>query len=218
MESILGGSALSAFKSSKLLQTLKELNFSVCSLSSQYIHFLDCNPDFLAARSELLSSLLRYGEGYASSETTKNNETILMRVVVPRQGTISPWSSKATEIIHNCGFSNISRLERGTLFYIGLTEAPSKSVVKDIDALLHDRMTQMVLDDISKAEILFSRSDPKQMGSIDVKKGKHLLIEANASMGLALADDEIDYLYEQFKNLERNPNDIELMMFAQAAS
>ena len=218
MESILGGSALSVFKSSKLLQTLKGLNFSVCSLSSQYIHFLDCNPDSLAAQSELLSSLLRYGEDYASSQITENNETILTRLVVPRQGTISPWSSKATEIIHNCGFSNISRLERGTLFYIGLTEPPSKSVVKDIDTLLHDRMTQMVLDDISQAEILFSRSDPKQMDSIDVKKGKHLLIEANASMGLALADDEIDYLYEQFKNLERNPNDIELMMFAQANS
>ena len=90
MESILGGSALSAFKSSKLLQTLKELNFSVCSLSSQYIHFLDCNPDFVVAQSELLSLLLRYGEGYASTQTTENNETILTRLVVPRQGTISP--------------------------------------------------------------------------------------------------------------------------------
>ena len=87
MESILGGSALSVFKSSKLLQTLKGLNFSVCSLGSQYIHFLDCNPDSLAAQSELLSSLLRYGEGYASSQTTKNNETILTRLVVPHPNT-----------------------------------------------------------------------------------------------------------------------------------
>ena len=216
MESIYGATALSAFKSSKLLGTLKISHPAVCSLSAQFVHLLDCDSDFLASESKLLNSLLSYGESYVNSAGRK--EKIIKRLVVPREGTVSPWSSKATDILHNCGLSNISRIERGILFYIGLTEDPLKHTVKDIDQYLHDRMTQIVLNEIPEAEMLFLSANPKPVRSIDITKEKNALEKSNRLMGLALAKDEIDYLYDQFKALGRNPNDVELMMFAQANS
>ncbi|MBD21969.1 MAG: phosphoribosylformylglycinamidine synthase [Rhodospirillaceae bacterium] len=218
MESILGGSALSAFKSLKLLQTLKASHPSVNSLNSQFVHLVAFNGNSDGIQSHLLKSLLSYGEEYVSPAIAKNKETVIKRLVVPRAGTISPWSSKATDILHNCGLSDISRVERGILFYIGITEDPSENTIKNIDKYLHDRMTQIVLDKISDAKQLFSSANPKPVGSIDITRNKHALEEANKTMGLALAEDEIDYLFEQFKVLGRNPNDIELMMFAQANS
>ena len=218
MESILGGSALSAFKSLKLLQMLKAAHPSINSLNSRFVHLLDCDADIVAIESQNLRSLLTYGEDYVRSTKANNQEMIIQRFVVPRKGTISPWSSKATDILQNCGLSNISRVERGILFYIGVTEDLAANTIKNIDEYLHDRMTQCVLSEISQAEQLFSSASPKPIRSIDIAQDKHGLEEANKAMGLALAEDEIGYLYEQFTTLGRNPNDVELMMFAQANS
>ena len=218
MEPILGGVALSDFRSLKLLQTLKAVQPSVKSLSSQFVHLVDCDADFEAVEVGLLRSILTYGRDYARPFLANNEETIIQRLVIPRAGTISPWSSKATDILHNCGLSNISRVERGILFYIGITEDPSENTIKNIDKYLHDRMTQIVVSEILEAKQLFSSANPKPIRSVDITQGKHVLEEANATMGLALAEDEIDYLYEQFKALGRNPSDVELMMFAQANS
>ena len=218
MEPILGGVALSDFRSLKLLQTLKAVQPSVKSLSSQFVHLVDCDADFEAVEVGLLRSLLTYGRDYARPLLANNEETIIQRLVIPRAGTISPWSSKATDILHNCGLSNISRVERGILFYIGITEDPSENTIKNIDKYLHDRMTQIVVSEILEAKQLFSSANPKPIRSVDITQGKHVLEDANTTMGLALAEDEIDYLYEQFKALGRNPSDVELMMFAQANS
>ena len=139
------------------------------------------------------------------------------RVVSPRFGTISPWSSKATDIARNCGFTTVKRIERVTVFGIdGLTGNPEN---RQLDALIHDRMVETVVGSVDDLAPLFARSSAQSYGEADVLGGgKVALAAANHSLGLALAEDEIDYLTEAFSGLGRNPRDIELMMFAQANS
>ncbi|MRR52774.1 MAG: phosphoribosylformylglycinamidine synthase, partial [Rhodocyclaceae bacterium] len=135
-------------------------------------------------------------------------------LVTPRLGTISPWSSKATDIARNCGFDGIKRIERGIAFHAG-TGADRQAVV----AKLHDRMTESVLASIDEAEALFRHVAPQPLTTVDVLSGgKAALVAANGELGLALSDDEIDYLVTNFTKLGRNPTDVELMMFAQANS
>jgi phosphoribosylformylglycinamidine synthase len=134
---------------------------------------------------------------------------------VPRPGTISPWSSKATDIIHNSGVDAVKRIERGVAYYIH--GASSKNPA--LGELLHDRMTEAVLFDREATAVLFEATEPAPMRSVDIlSQGKEALIAANQSFGLALADDEIDYLFDAYSNLKRNPTDVELMMFAQVNS
>ncbi len=141
------------------------------------------------------------------------------RIVLPRFGTISPWSSKATDIVHNCGFDGIERIERGTLYAIDGLQSASAAELLQLDQLLHDRMVESVcatLDDVGR---LFESATPESFGSVAVMaEGRPALERANRSLGLALADDEIDYLVEAFQALGRDPTDVELMMFAQANS
>lgn len=138
--------------------------------------------------------------------------------MTPRPGTISPWSSKATDIAHNCDLPQVLRLERGLAFYVKapqLTDAQWSLLA----ALLHDRMMEVVLSDLNQAEQLFAHHQPAPLQSVDVLgEGREALDKANRKLGLALADDEIDYLLAAFEKLGRNPNDIELYMFAQANS
>lgn len=135
-----------------------------------------------------------------------------------RAGTLSPWSSKATDIAHNCGLSAVTRLERGIAYYItttGLTENEHQQ----LSALLHDRMTETVFSELSQAQALFARHEPAPLTVIDLAgQGRAALEKANISLGLALAEDEIDYLADAFTKLGRNPSDAELYMFAQANS
>ena len=116
------------------------------------------------------------------------------RLVVPRPGTISPWSSKATDIIHNCGISTVNRIERGILFSIGIKKELEAKQIKAVDQFLYDKMTQVVLDEIKDAAMLFMSAKPTPMQAISIANGKKTLTSANDSMGLALAQDEIDYL------------------------
>ena len=139
--------------------------------------------------------------------------------MVPRPGTISPWSSKATDIAHNCGLSQVKRVERGIAYYVEAGENLSESQLSTVAAELHDRMVESVLDELHKAEVLFSQQQPAALTSVDILGGgEEALKTANVELGLALADDEIDYLVTSFKELKRNPTDVELMMFAQANS
>lgn len=207
-----GAAALSAFSRAKLLRTLQQLCPAVTDLHATFIHFVDSSGALGSDEAALLDKLLRYGPKQ-SNATAAQGPGVL---VVPRPGTISPWSSKATDIAHNCGLQVIKRLERGTLYRIaGATE-------QDLALLLpalHDRMTQSVLRSTEEATILFADAAPKPLGSIDILKGgRAALVTANRELGLALAEDEIDYLIQAFTELGRNPNDIELMMFAQANS
>ncbi|MBL8473541.1 MAG: phosphoribosylformylglycinamidine synthase [Rhodocyclaceae bacterium] len=148
-----------------------------------------------------------------------------LMLVVPRLGTISPWSSKATDIARNCGFDWVARIERGIAFHVELGRGLLGSPAWDADlraaALphLHDRMTESVLDSFDAAAALFQHVAPRPLREVDLLVGgRAALASANKDWGLALSEDEIDYLVEAFRKLERNPSDVELMMFAQANS
>jgi phosphoribosylformylglycinamidine synthase len=213
-----GASAFSAFRNAKLLATIQSRLPAVSALNARFIHFADCEVALEPVEIEILNALLDYGT-VAQQVPDMSALDACLRVVVPRAGTISPWSSKATDIMHNCGLSSVRRIERGIAFRIESPESLSAEDIAELDSYLHDRMTQMVLPDFDAALSLFKRADPRPLECVDILgRGKQALIEANSAMGLALASDEIDYLYESFNHLNRNPNDIELMMFAQANS
>ena len=207
-----GAPALSAFRHGKLLEQVSQKVPAVTGLYAEFAHFADLKADLDTEQLQVLDRLLKYGPSVPVQEPVGR-----LFLVVPRFGTISPWASKATDIAHNCGLANVDRLERGIAYYVQgeLTDAQAA----DIAAVLHDRMTQRVLDRLEDASALFSHAQPRPMTSVDVLGGGRAALEAaNVSLGLALAEDEIDYLVTSFQGLARNPNDIELMMFAQANS
>ncbi|WP_345843204.1 phosphoribosylformylglycinamidine synthase [Shewanella algae] len=213
MEIIRGAPALSAFRVQKLMQACEAAQLPVKQIYAEYVHLAylseTLNPDDQAQ----LSKILTYGPAIESHEP---QGTLLF--VTPRPGTISPWSSKATDIAQNCGLKQVKRLERGLAYYVE-SDALSSEQLKSLKALLHDRMMEVVLDSFEAADVLFARTEPKPFVSVNILgEGRRALEIANREMGLALADDEIDYLVTNFLRLERNPNDIELMMFAQANS
>ena len=213
-----GVSALSAFKNAKLLALVQSRLPSVRALNAHFIHFADCDGSLTAEELDLLNTLLDYGTSEQRPADTSSLSAQL-RVVVPRPGTISPWSSKASDIVHNCGLDKVRRIERGIAYRVEAAAPLQAGELEILDALLHDRMTQAVLPDFDAAISLFERADPRPMTEVDILgRGETALREANTAMGLALASDEIEYLYESFNHLNRNPNDIELMMFAQANS
>jgi phosphoribosylformylglycinamidine synthase len=209
-----GAPSLSAFRGKKLLSTLQKMVPSVVSVYAEYVHFADISAPLSADAEETLKALLTYGP--REEKTATKGQLVL---VVPRPGTISPWSSKATDIAHNCGLSSVVRVERGTAYYIYADDILSDDQLRALAAELHDRMVETVLDDLQQADILFSHQQPAPLRTVDtLTGGTDALKTANKELGLALADDEIDYLVDSFNTLKRNPTDVELMMFAQANS
>lgn len=214
-----GAPALSSFRRSQLLTRLQAELPAVTGLYAEFVHFADLaadqNVDGLnPEQREVLDSLLRYGP-------TEQVETPVgkLLVVVPRPGTISPWSSKATDIAHNCGLAEVKRLERGVAYYLQSTAPLSDDETGQAAALLHDRMVEAVLTDMAQAQQLFDHSGPQPLTTVAIlAQGRAALEQANRSLGLALAEDEIDYLVQSFTELKRDPTDVELMMFAQANS
>ncbi|WP_312598135.1 phosphoribosylformylglycinamidine synthase [Stutzerimonas nitrititolerans] len=207
-----GAPALSAFRHGKLLAQLIAKVPAVSGLYAEFAHFAEVSGTFGADEEQVLARLLKYGPSVPVQEPAGR-----LFLVVPRFGTISPWSSKASDIAHNCGLDKIQRLERGIAFYVQgeLSEGDAQLIA----AALHDRMTQLVLERFEDAANLFSHAQPKPLTAVDVLGGGRAALEqANIELGLALADDEIDYLVTSFTDLGRNPHDIELMMFAQANS
>ncbi len=204
-----GSPALSAFRKEKLIGATPEIS----ALSSHFVHFVDLHQPLDESEQAVLARLLEYGPRV---EAEAEGGTLVL--VVPRPGTISPWSSKATDICHNAGLGKVRRVERGIAFHVQLAD-DQPATLAAAKAVLHDRMTQSVLDSYAAAEALFGHHQPAPLSSVDVLGGgREALEQANSELGLALADDEIDYLVEQFRQLERNPTDAELMMFAQANS
>ena len=207
-----GAPALSAFRHGKLLEQLTSKVPAVTGLYAEFAHFADVTGVLNAEEEQVLARLLKYGPSVPVQEPSGK-----LFLTIPRFGTISPWSSKASDIARNCGLGKIQRLERGIAYYVSgeLSEADSAAVA----ALLHDRMTQLVLSALEDAAALFSHAEPKPLTAVDVLGGGRAALEqANQDLGLALAEDEIDYLVKSFNDLGRNPHDIELMMFAQANS
>ncbi|GGL93460.1 phosphoribosylformylglycinamidine synthase [Pseudomonas asuensis] len=207
-----GAPALSSFRHGKLLDQLTRKVPGVSGLYAEFAHFAEVVGTLTAEEECVLERLLKYGPSVSVQEPVGR-----LFLVVPRFGTISPWSSKATDIAHNCGLAKLERIERGVAYYVA--GDLSDSDVQAVADALHDRMTQLVLGGLNEAEALFSHAAPKPLTAIDILSGGRAALEkANIELGLALADDEIDYLVESFQGLGRNPHDIELMMFAQANS
>ncbi len=213
-----GSNALSAFRSQRLLSKLQEVEPAITGVSGRYLHFIDAATPPSQDDTGRLQALLTYGDAFEGREDGERF------VVIPRFGTISPWASKATDIARNCGMAQIQRIERGIVYYVqvksGLLGGAKK--LGDVDAvaaLLHDRMTDSVLRNPEEAAGLFRELDAKPLAFVDVLGGgKAALQQANADLGLAMSEDEIDYLVEAFVRAGRNPTDVELMMFAQANS
>ncbi|MEH6358167.1 MAG: phosphoribosylformylglycinamidine synthase [Pseudomonadales bacterium] len=208
-----GAPALSPFRLAKLLEQLQSSVPQVSGVYAEFVHLVDVNGELSASELDVLKQLLTYGPKLAAEQPQGD-----VFVVVPRLGTISPWSSKATDIAHNCGLQNINRVERGVIYYV-TAPALDADTRQTVLSTLHDRMTETVLGSLKDAEQLFQRAEPRPLTAIDMLSGgRDALAEANQRLGLALADDEIDYLLENFTEMGRNPNDVELMMFAQANS
>lgn len=205
---VAGAPAHSSFKKTQLLSRLASIS-SVQSIESQWVYLFDQALNEQQQQSAL--QLLNDGEVFQIRQASNDDVQIL---VTPRVGTISPWSSKATDIFANCN-TPIHRLERGVLFTLkGISE-----VSNEVKLALHDRMTESVFSSIDDAVALFQETAPKPLNSIDILgQGKQALVQANSEFGFALSDEEIDYLTAAFNKLGRNPHDIELMMFAQANS
>ena len=205
---VAGAPAHSSFKKTQLLNRLASMS-SVQSFDSQWVYLFDQALDEQQQQSAL--QLLNDGASFELRQAASDEVQIL---VTPRVGTISPWSSKATDIFANCN-TPVHRLERGVLFTLkGIAD-----VSNEVKQVLHDRMTESVFNHINDAAALFVETEPKPLNSIDILgEGKAALVKANSEFGFALSDEEIDYLTEAFIKLGRNPHDIELMMFAQANS
>ncbi|MCS2170805.1 phosphoribosylformylglycinamidine synthase [Scandinavium sp. TWS1a] len=213
MEILRGSPALSAFRITKLLARFQAANLPVSNIYAEYVHFAELNAPLSEQEHDRLAQLLQYGPSLSSH--TPAGKLLL---VTPRPGTISPWSSKATDIAHNCGLDTIVRLERGVAYYVE-TSTLSDAQWRQVAAELHDRMMETVFGALQDAENLFAHHQPAPVSSVDMLgQGRQALVEANQRLGLALAEDEIDYLFDAFTTLNRNPNDIELYMFAQANS
>lgn len=209
-----GVTALSDFRVEKLLQKAAALGLPKVKLSSEFWYFAGSEKALDAATVEKLQALLA---AQSVEQTPKAREGLHLFLVTPRLGTISPWASKATNIAENCGLAGIERIERGMAVWLegALTDEQKQQWA----ALLHDRMTESVLPDFQTASKLFHHLESETFSTVDVLGGgKEALVKANTETGLALSADEIDYLVENYQALQRNPSDVELMMFAQANS
>ena len=209
-----GGSAFSAFKSQGLLAKLQAVCPDIQSFTAHHIYLLASEQPLTSADQKRMAQLLDVQSSPAATAAAG-----VSCVVSPRMGTVSPWASKATDIARNCGFK-LRRLERLTEFHLqGVKPSLSASVTSALQALLHDRMTESVWPNRQDAQSLLTSLPAQPLAFVDVKQGgRAALVKANTDEGLALADDEIDYLLQAFKQLDRNPSDAELMMFAQANS
>ncbi len=209
-----GVSALSGFRVEKLLQKAAALGLPQADLKSEFWYFVHSTADLDGAAVEKMQALL---EAKRVENVPQVSEGLHLFLITPRIGTISPWSSKSTDIAHNCGLDGVERIERGMAVYVSGSLHGNERA--QWASLLHDRMTESVLSDFQSAEQLFGAHEDQSFDTVDVLGGGRAALEAaDKNMGLALSSDEIDYLVENYRALNRNPSDVELMMFAQANS
>jgi phosphoribosylformylglycinamidine synthase len=210
-----GAPALSGFRIEKLLARIAAVEAAVTGLAARFMHFAALARPLTAEEQRILEQLLTYGPRTPAGSQAPEGERLL---IVPREGTISPWSSKATDIARVCGLAAVERIERGIEYRLASRRPLGPERLAQIAPALLDRMTETALLDAAEAERLFGHSAPRPAKRIALGGGRSALEEANRTMGLALSADEIDYLLASFRQLGRDPTDAELMMFAQANS
>lgn len=209
-----GRNALSPFRLERLLHSIQAIVPQISGITANYRYFCQVQRDLTQEETNRLRQLLDVDE--TEAQPFPDSKLLL---VVPRPGTISPWSSKATDIAHCCGLNGIERLERGISFELRCQVTLLPAQLSRIEACIHDRMTEVVLHSLAEATLLFHHSEPGMLSEIDLTgRGIDALLQANREMGLALSSDEIDYLLDYFTRIQRDPTDVELMMFAQANS
>ncbi len=209
---LLGSPAFSQARLARRLARVQQTNPKILRLSARFIHLVDTSVELGEGERAVLARLLQYGPRSSEDEL---GAQAAVRFVVPRLGTISPWSSKATDIAQLCGLTSVHRIERGIRFAWEGTVSDERALL----ATLHDRMTETVLGTEQELAGLFNKANPKPARTIAVlARGRAALLEENRAMGLALSEDEIDYLEKAFTEMGRDPSDVELMMFAQANS
>jgi phosphoribosylformylglycinamidine synthase len=210
-----GANALSAFRQQRLLASLTAQGIQLESIEAQYLHLVWTDSDLSVKDKGVLESLLTYGQPFVSrTKATDKNSAIS----IPRFATVSPWASKATDIARQCGL-NVLRIERGIQYSWHSKKTLNTEQVQLVLGALHDRMTETVISEINEASALYQTLPDKPFVRIPVlTEGRSALDKANQDLGLALSEDEVLYLVENFIRLERNPSDVELIMFAQANS
>ncbi|MCA3158611.1 MAG: phosphoribosylformylglycinamidine synthase [Burkholderiales bacterium] len=217
MKLLTGSVALSPFRQQRLLERLRELEPAIEQVSARYLHIVDIRGELSADEYTRLERLLTYGAPFQAPTQAQS------LTVIPRLGTLSPWASKATDIARNCGLQKVQRIERGISYFLtaksGLLGGKKNLNLEALKPLIHDRMTENVVDIDFDFQSLFRELPAQAMAHVDVLQGgKDALHQANQAWGLALSDDEIDYLFQAFSQVQRNPSDVELFMFAQANS
>jgi len=210
-----GAPALSDFRVTKLLDRLTALEPAVTRLTSRFVHFVEVSRELQPTERTTLERLLTYGP-YIQSAGDDSSGSLLL--IMPRAGTTSPWSSKATDITHVCGLDAVRRIERGIAYRIHAARQLSRERLSQLASVLFDRMTETVLFDSTQVRELFAHAEPRPLSTTSLSRGRAALVDANQTLGLALSGDEIDYLLQSFQQLGRDPTDVELMMFAQANS
>ncbi len=211
-----GRNALSAFRLRKLAASCTAAVPNVSGIHAEFWHFVEAGRPLSIDEAARLERVLTYGPAQVTGEARGE-----LMLVVPRIGTLSPWSSKASDIARHCGLEAVQRIERGVAYFISTRDGlpVSANDRAALAPLIHDRMTETVLDSLEDAARLFEHFEPKPLATVDIMDGGVAALErANREMGLALSEDEIAYLAAQFSRMARNPTDVELMMFAQANS
>ncbi len=211
--SLRGALALSPFRIEKLLLPLKAAHAEISGIHAEFVHFVQLARALTGDEQRVLEQLLTYG----SPATVRPQGEVIL--VLPRIGTISPWASKATDIARNCGLDAVRRIERGTAFYVDSKQPLSAAARAALLGAIHDPMTETLRFNAADAQELFLAQAPQPLNTVPLMQaGKSALEKANADMGLAMSADEIDYLFDYYSRIQRDPTDVELMMFAQANS
>ena len=217
---VAGADALSRFRKQKILSRVRQFAPSCVRVEAIHYYFIDDSETLLPRQQAMVAQLLDVDvdtvNGQPAIMARSKDKELLTRYAVPRPGTISPWSSKATDIFHLCGLGSIRRVERGIRWqFAGLGHLPRESAA----GVIYDPMTESLLDSERDADALFARSAPAPLALIDLLAGGRAALEsANRESGFALSGEEKDYLLKRFAELGRNPTDVELMMFAQVNS
>ncbi|MBS0614167.1 MAG: phosphoribosylformylglycinamidine synthase, partial [Proteobacteria bacterium] len=214
MLTLLGTPALSRFRLEGLLRKVREVEPRVGALAARFVHFIDAVEQFGEHQLLLLNRLLSYGPSAPAAHERGAHLT-----VTPRVGTISPWSSKATDIVQVCGLEQVRRIERGILYFVDSREPLPADALMRIAPQFYDRMTESVWTSHFDPRVLFEEGEVRSLRTVPLSHGgREALEQANMDWGLALSPDEIDYLLDAFGRMRRDPTDVELMMFAQANS